>query len=216
MIEINAGYIYNTFLKDYIHPNDIDLPDEDKQWLFANNYYDYYYEFGRTFKPSMFLEIGVRYGYSALCMVKGVIDSGNQIDMMIGIDSEIDGPCNEYSKSKLDMFIKDVKIISKQTEHITEEEIKSHSHEKLFDIIHMDASHSYKTLREFELSLNLLNPGGILIIDDVGSFNTNTDWLHAKKSYLDGFLWYNIYHLNKISWFHYYNSYRGTYVIKKK
>ena len=185
--------------------------DLKEDWFNNANYYDWYYSFGHYFKPKRILELGVRYGYSLACMTRGCLDNKGEIEKVYGVD--FDGEALKITKKAFQKAFKGVPIeLLTQGTHGTTIE---HTDGKPVDLVHVDASHSWHVIGELEVAFNMVRSGGTIIIDDVGSFETHSDFITMKKGYLDAFLDEKIY-ANLIKNQYYLNTYRGTYVITKK
>lgn len=198
-------------LNPYIHEKDI-----NEEWYKSENYYIHYYNFAYNFKPTKILEFGVRYGYSILCILKGSLDTGNTTFSFTGVDSEYEENSNSIAEKNINQFSKlnncsvYYNLINKDILQLT----KNNFNQSYYDLVHLDANHSYKVLHEIQISWQSLKDEGIMIIDDVGSYTTWTDWLRTKRNHIDNFLQRYI-SFNQIEYINYYNTYRGTYVIKK-
>jgi len=68
---IDGKFIENSFpqIKDYLIEGDTGLTAYNNSGM--DDYYNYYYSYGRHFAAKNILEIGVRYGYSLISLVKG-------------------------------------------------------------------------------------------------------------------------------------------------
>lgn len=190
--------------------------DKEQEWYKSNNYYSNYYDLSLFYKPKSILEFGVRYGYSALCMIKGSLDSGNTSISFLGIDNEDEENSNTIASNNLDKFSTlnnckiDYEIMNKQILELNKDTFKTLH----YDLIHLDANHSYKVLHEIQILWSALKNEGIMIIDDMGSYESWTDWIRTKRNYIDNFLQRYI-SFNQIDYINYSNTYRGTYIIKK-
>ncbi len=117
--------------------------------------YEHYFNNIRLNKLNV-LEIGVRDGCS-LRMWKEYFPESN----IIGLD--IDPRCASMGEDRIKIFI------GSQTSPDIVNEIGNYTNNKL-DIIIDDGSHINKlTLESYKLLFNMLNPGGIYIIEDLGN-----------------------------------------------
>jgi predicted O-methyltransferase YrrM len=198
-------------LSSYVQDKDL-----KEEWYKNNNYYINYYNFGFNYKPYNILELGVRYGYSLLCMIKGSLDSGITNFNITCVDSEHEENSNTIASQNLDKFsntnncIINYNFINKEILNIT----KNDFNKSYYDIIHLDANHSFKVLHEIQITWESLKDNGIMIIDDMGSFQSWTDWIRTKRNHVDNFL-QRLISFNQIESINYHNTYRGTYIIKK-
>ncbi|MFK7756155.1 MAG: O-methyltransferase [Flavobacteriales bacterium] len=116
-------------------------------------------------RPKAILEIGTYTGYSALCMAEGLAKDG-QITTL-EVNDELSTIQNKYfQKSE---YEKNIKVIYGDAA----ESIKKFTTEK-FDIIFIDANK--KSYSEYlELTVPLLNEGGLLLADNVLWYNKVLD-----------------------------------------
>jgi predicted O-methyltransferase YrrM len=120
------------------------------------NYYNYYYSYGRHFKPKSIFEIGVRAGYTGYFLLKG---SG--ATKYRGIDLE----CYMKNSNK-----KAEQLLSRACDDVLVTLVNSHSLSELdqkYDMIHVDGDHTYKgKVQDLELALENLAEGGVIVVDD--------------------------------------------------
>lgn len=107
-------------------------------------------------RPEKILEIGTYTGYSALCLTEGLKEGGKVIT--IDVNSELESrvksyfEASEYSDS-LEMIVGNAREIIPNLTY-------------KWDLIFIDADkESYATY--FDLTINQLNPGGYMLIDNV-------------------------------------------------
>jgi predicted O-methyltransferase YrrM len=68
-------------------------------------------------------------------------------------------------------------------------------HYEKFDLVYLDGGHTYDIVKnDFEVSFNLLKPGGWIIVDDMG-------WSEVKQAMMDLTSSYNIEFLNDIAYY---------------
>jgi predicted O-methyltransferase YrrM len=141
----------------------------DKDWeIFGNNpeipvkdYYNFYYSYAQSWKPKSVLEIGVRLGYSAIALVSG---AGEALEKYIGIDAEIDILDSlELTKTVLSEHTEaQIRLIKCNTQN---DDLPTDLGR--FDLIHIDADHSFNgCLNDLLWSLSLADVGTRIIIDD--------------------------------------------------
>lgn len=120
------------------------------------NYYNYYFSYGRYFKPKTIFEIGVRAGYTGYFLLKG---SGAQLYR--GVDLECYMPnSNKKAEQLLRRACDDAKVTLINSHDLGKLDIK-------YDLIHVDGDHSYKgKIQDLELALENLAVGGVIVVDD--------------------------------------------------
>lgn len=163
---IDGKFIENSFpqIKDFLIKGDPGLTAYNN--LGIEDYYNYYYSYGRYFSPKNILEIGVRYGYSLISLVKGAQES-NSFSSAIGIDNQSYESGSERIafdniKSVTDKF----KLINADSQKIGN--LKTLVGDTRFDLIHVDGDHSYKgCLHDLNITKDILAENGIIVIDDI-------------------------------------------------
>jgi SAM-dependent methyltransferase len=141
--------------------------DED-WWIFdgkkeiaSSNCYNYYYSYAKSWKPQSILEIGVRRGYSAVSMAIGAREN---LDIFVGIDSEIDveGSASFASNLLSNHTTAKIEILNFDTQ---QDDVSISDNP--FDLIHIDADHSFLGCSsDLLLCLGLAKEGSIVIVDD--------------------------------------------------
>lgn len=129
--------------------------------------YDYcqsIYELARHFNPKQGLEIGVRFGKSALASLWGA-----QEMRLIGIDPNPEFPVVEFMAKHTDRFA----FINEASP----EALGRFGSEEMFDWIYLDGRHDYDgVLADFWASWPLLKKGGVMVFDDYDdTLDYNTD-----------------------------------------
>jgi len=149
-------------IEPYIETKGIIFQGDDpvyfKQEL-KTNYYNFYYSYGRHFKPKNIYEIGVRTGYTAYFLLLG-----SKALKYRGIDLET---------YKVDSTKLALKLLKQVCNNIDISICDSHTLKALdekYDLIHIDGDHSYDgKIQDLELSLNNLSDNGVIIVDDYNS-----------------------------------------------
>ncbi|MDH6063961.1 class I SAM-dependent methyltransferase [Umezakia ovalisporum] len=144
------------------------IVEEDWKNIFNNNkyiptteYYNFYYSYGKSWKPNSILEIGVRLGYSGVSMVLG---AGDSLLKFVGIDSEIDvnSSSNIAQKNLLSHTKAEVTLINLDTQ---KDDIPNDIGK--FDLIHIDADHTFSgCINDILLALSFAKTGTRIIVDD--------------------------------------------------
>ena len=139
--------------KGVIFPNDDPLYfTEDLK----KNYYNFYYSYGRHYKPKNIFEIGVRAGYTAYFLLKG---SGAK--KFRGIDLET------YKLGSTEMALKLIRTVCSDADIAIDDSHKLMALDEPYDMIHIDGDHSYGgKVQDLELALGNLTPKGVIIVDD--------------------------------------------------
>lgn len=138
-----------------IHPLDIGQP-----WI-GRDTYKIYWAIGRAFRPAAYLEIGVRFGHSMLSMAKG----SENLKSAYGFDNEHDVLNGlKFAEVKIKPFVADLHLTKVDTQAINALDIPP------VDIAHVDGMHTFAGVKhDCNLAWASLRPGGLLLIDDVGS-----------------------------------------------
>ena len=164
------------YLQPFVHPSD-NMPSS-KAWksLHAANYYGYYRQIAEQVQPTCILEIGVRYGYSALAMLLGC-GLNCRVDYT-GIDHEFFSGSNAYAESKIRTRTRGAVKVLKQTSQDLQQVPGT------YHLVHLDASHRPDGLL---IDLNLIGPAvvadGVIVIDDMkrhDTYATALRWAAAR------------------------------------
>lgn len=150
------------------------LQQNDDFLVDPNNTYRWYYALAAAAKPNSILELGVRYGYSAVAMLRGILhatgSSSNAV--YIGIDSEFDGiPSNAIALQNIHWLNRHLATVLKYStdnpamdENI---EIMRGGHVP-FDLVHIDANHTLEGINtELAVALRWTAKGSLIIVDDL-------------------------------------------------
>jgi len=107
-------------------------------------------------KPNYILEIGTYTGYSAICLSEGLSDKGK----LITIDPNEETNCFAKQVFKSSPYDSKIELI----EGLSQEIIPSLNY--MFDLVFIDADKQNYNLY-FDLIIDKVNPGGIIIADNV-------------------------------------------------
>jgi SAM-dependent methyltransferase len=123
----------------------------------AKNYYNHYLYFGQVYQPQRILELGVRYGYTALALLHG-----SKARHYTGLDIDADrlGTAGLYLRrlvhellgTELLLLVGDVRD-------------GLPGHHDPFDLVHCDAYHEDVRV-ELALAHRHVRSGGVVIVDD--------------------------------------------------
>lgn len=112
------------------------------------------YELAKCFKPKFGLEIGVRFGKSALATMYGSPDM-----KLIGVDPNPEFPVEDFLHERVNSRFRFVEEPSPEALERFEPET--------FDWIYIDGRHDYEGVREdFYAAWPLLKQGGVMVFDD--------------------------------------------------
>ena len=130
-----------------------------KPWVQSQNYYEWYYTFGKIFQPTSILEVGVRRGYSLIAMGLGCTIPPSQFFL---IDNEIEG-------IPITTAIQNINQIFPGTivEHLIADSqiIESLPSYFIADVSHVDGCHTYEGVQK-ELALVYPYTRYYIIVDD--------------------------------------------------
>lgn len=150
---------HSDIFKDAVHP--IDLESEDMmKVLSAENYYSWYSAIASQLWPERILEIGVRFGYSAIALC------GDLAEDYVGIDHEWWEDSNVYAEKvigeKCDV---NVTLLTANSQDLPEERLEG---QDLFDLAHVDGNHTPGGMcHDLRLVDANLCDGGLIIVDDM-------------------------------------------------
>jgi len=137
--------------------------ERDADYLNAPDYYPRLNALARDLRATRILEVGVRYGYSAVAFVYR-----NPVREYVGIDYELYDPeSSRKSRANLDYLNTlqsvEFRLIRKNTQELTGLDFL----EGTFDFIHIDGDHSYEgALTDLKNFWNVLESGGHMLVDD--------------------------------------------------
>lgn len=133
-------------------------------WNFPNNY-PFEYGLGKSLKPSSYLEIGTRYGYSMVSILAGAKDS---LKLITSIDlQEYEDKSQNYAKDNLVStgFSGKAEFFAGSSHDAA---IKDKIKGRKYDLVFVDGDHSYEgALDDILHYWDNVAPGKFMIIDDV-------------------------------------------------
>lgn len=146
----------------------IDSRDRRQGYTTSPDYYSWYYTYGYRLQPESVLEIGVRLGYSLIALCHGARDSGWEVNLVRGIDSEIatqNSNQRAMSNIKRDEFA-DLDI---QLKSLDSSEVGPDTFGRKFELVHVDANHDVGFGAEIRAAWECVELGGWMVVDDCGS-----------------------------------------------
>ena len=144
----------------YVYP-----ADRSKAWFAADNYYPLYWKLAHALRPERVLEIGVRFGYSAVALCRGA----GRIRRYRGLDNEsyVAG-CLEQARTNLARAgIADTRSRCLLRVDTRREDATLHVEPCTWDLVHVDGDHSYEgCLKDLRLVWPHVRDGGVVVADD--------------------------------------------------
>jgi caffeoyl-CoA O-methyltransferase len=113
--------------------------------------------FSKMMQPKLILEIGTFTGYSAICLAEGLVEGG--VLHTIEVNRELEEMLNSHFK--LTNVDKKIKLHFGAAEAVIADFEQNN-----FDLVFIDAD-KRNNLTYFELIINKVKPGGLIIIDNV-------------------------------------------------
>ena len=138
--------------------------EPNADYLNAADYYPFLNALARDLKATRVLEIGVRFGYSAVAFILG-----NPVREYAGIDYDLYDPTSSIkSRENLDCLKRaqpvDVGFFKKNTQELDDLAFLG---SRTFDFIHIDGDHSFDgALTDLKNFWNVLEVGGHMLVDD--------------------------------------------------
>jgi len=182
------------FLKSLPHVE----PDAD--YLNAFDYYPFLNALAKDLRAAKVLEIGVRFGYSAVAFI-----FGNPVEEYAGVDNDLyDATGSAKSRENLE-YLKNIQplnfaLFKKDTQTLTD---LAFLDSRVFNFIHIDGDHSYEgALTDMKNFWNVLAVGGHMLVDD-SIFYASVNKACIDFAGLIGEPCYNV------------RSFRGTWVFLK-
>jgi predicted O-methyltransferase YrrM len=138
--------------------------ESNADYLNAPDYYPFLNSLARDFRAERVLEIGVRYGYSAVAFVYG-----NAVKEYVGIDAGFYDPAGSTHCRRNLEYLNSVqpfefRLIDRNTQDLGELAFLGPGS---FDFIHIDGDHSSEgAFTDMKNFWNVLAPGGHMLVDD--------------------------------------------------
>lgn len=145
-----------------VQPND--------EW-FIQGYetYTWYRAIGEAVMPFAILELGVRFGYAGLALLKGAAAAGRQAHY-VGIDNEQDGiRSNAIALANLMQIDPEAEILHLNTRNVYAIGVELAKRQRDYDIVHVDADHSPSGIAA-ELTIAerwVERKDGCILVDDI-------------------------------------------------
>lgn len=175
----------------------IDKSDFHKKYIESGNCYEWYYALARHFRPTSIFEIGVRFGYSLLSMIKG---AGECLKTVTAWD------INQMTNTVATMNIR-VRTRSAIHPNLNIEKNNSQKYQELpfcADMAHIDGDHTFEGAKhDIEMCADKCR---VILIDDY-------EYIASVKEATDSFIRENHH---RIEAFNPVRSYRGIMVIRMK
>ena len=140
--------------------------------LFAEYFADYA-GMAKKYKPKRIYEIGVRYGYTAICMILGCrANRGAPHAEYIGVDDESYHPCVVRANENFQTIVPFAKATCMKWNSFwgVPPDVGT------FDMIHVDGHHARNAIfNDLDAVWSILNPGGIVLLDDAAKVDDKGD-----------------------------------------
>lgn len=144
-------------------------PVASDTWIDKYYIYPWYRAIGCATAPRLILELGVRYGYSAVALITGCNWAGVR-PTYVGVDGHIDGvDSNSYALGYLNTMDCNSAVLQADTRNVADVCAKIGQLELgLYDLVHVDADHSPEgIINEIRIAKNFVKPDGVILIDDL-------------------------------------------------
>jgi len=173
-----------------------ELPEIQAEWDIYNNdqmvartqYYNYYYSYGKVWKPKRVFEIGVRFGYSALAMCIGA-----KAEEFVGVDNQYWTSSNRIAEGILRRYLPGLKItlLNLNTQKDPLPDIGK------FDLLHLDGDHSEQGVRsDLGLATSIASNGAHIVIEDCNTPKVRRVLEDHGGTYLPNFTGHGILSIN--------------------
>jgi predicted O-methyltransferase YrrM len=142
-----------------------------------HTYYASFAGIAKKYAPQAILEIGVRFGYSAIAMCLGAIAGGVSYPLYMGLDacffSHPNHPeklSNEVAGEHFRRIFPNAEVLAALHRCDTRQGLASEAAEySIYNLINVDGDHSYEgCYRDLVNVWPLAAPGAIVIVDDTG------------------------------------------------
>lgn len=136
--------------------------------LFAEYFADYS-GMARKYKPKRIYEIGVRYGYTAICMMLGLhANRGAPKCEYFGVDDESYHSCVTRANENFKILVPWANAYCHKWNSFN----GIPPNIGTFDMIHIDGNHDYHGVtNDLRYTWPVLNPGGVILLDDAAEFD---------------------------------------------
>jgi predicted O-methyltransferase YrrM len=176
-----------------------------------DNYFDVYAGVAKRYKPKRILEIGVRYGYTAICMMLGLhANRGAPGCEYLGLDDESYHPCIPKANENFAAVVPWAKAKAVHWNSFT-----GLPHEcGTFQLIHVDGNHSYGgVINDLTHTWPVLDVGGLILLDDSKPRNDDGSPAEIYRAIQDFLLQFNC--TGNMVEHQYVETLRGHYLIRK-
>ncbi len=158
---------YLDFIVENEAAHDIEQWDGFEKDFGVYTYYADYAKAGFKYKPKKIMEIGVRFGYSAMALVYGSMEAGIKNVHLTGLDDEGYHPgSNQEAQEHFTKLLPECHAQFYTIDTVTKgfpDEVE----DQTYDLIHVDGNHSVEgALGDMKNSWRILNKGGVMIVDD--------------------------------------------------
>ena len=137
------------------------LGEENTEYVLSGSCYEWYYTYAVLTRPGRVLEIGVRYGYSAIALLLG----WPAVRELVLIDDGSYGVTINESLAAIRCVAPavDVRACMLNTQSVNHLPASGE-----FDLVHVDGDHTYYgAFHDLSLVAPLMSPTGLIVLDDV-------------------------------------------------
>tara|TARA_R100001244_G_scaffold25113_4_gene25594 strand:- start:56475 stop:57041 length:567 start_codon:yes stop_codon:yes gene_type:complete len=146
-------------IEPFVETKDIIFKGDDPLYFkddLKRKYYNFYFSYGRHFKPRNIFEIGVRTGYTAYFLLLG-----SKAEKFRGIDLET------YKVNSSQLAIGLIRKVCEDSSVAIGDSHKLTALDEAYDLVHIDGDHSYDgKVQDLELAFGSLSPDGVIVVDD--------------------------------------------------
>lgn len=138
-------------------------------------YFSDYAGMAAKYRPARILEIGVRFGYTAICMMWGLHQTDPQAKVVYrGIDDESYHPCLVQANYNFLQAVPWADAHAMRYNSITQGIPPEHRILDHWDFVHIDGNHDYLGVaNDLERVWQLVSDGGIILLDDAMDIPSN-------------------------------------------